>query len=176
MIGENIVLRFVSSLLLLASMLLLVSCGEPEKVAVLETTKGTIAIELHPDSAPKTAANFKTLIKQGFYDGLTFHHYDEDKGIIQGGDPKGDGKGGPGWTIPDEFNERKHVTGAVGMARTKKPNSAGSQFYICLKPLPNLDGDYTVFGRVIGGMDVVKKLRVGDKMIKVKLQDKSGSQ
>jgi len=173
MIAKNKIWRCVLIALFLSSVLILDGCGGSEKVAVLDTTEGTIVIELYSDSAPKTVANFKTLIKRGFYDGLTFHRYDENTGIIQGGDPKGDGTGGPGWTIPDEFNEQKHVVSAVGMARTSKPNSAGSQFYICLKPLPNLDGKYTVFGKVIKGMDVVKKLRVGDKMMEVKLQDKS---
>ena len=170
MIGKNRILWIVSIILFLASMLIFGNCGEPEKIAVLETTKGEIVIELYPDSAPKTVTNFKTLIKRGFYDGLTFHRY-EKWGIIQGGAPRGDGTGGPGWTIFDEFNERKHVTGAVGMARTNKPNSAGSQFYICLKPQPNLDGNYTVFGKVIKGIDAAKKLRAGDKIIRVTLQD-----
>ena len=173
MIGKNKVLWIAPTILFLIAILTFEGCGKPEKVIVLETTKGKIVIEPYPDSAPKTVTNFKTLIKRGFYDGLTFHRYDGGMGIIQGGDPKGDGTGGPGWTIPDEFNERKHVTGAVGMAHTNEPNSAGSQFYICLKPQPGLDGKYTVFGKVIKGMEAAKKLRAGDKMIKVTLQDKT---
>lgn len=145
---------------------------EVEEVAVLDTTKGKIVVELYPDSAPETVANFKKLIRKKFYDGLTFHRYVEDF-VIQGGDPSGDGTGGPGYTIKDEFNKRKHVAGTVAMARTDAPNSAGSQFYICLAPAPHLDGSYTVFGQVIQGMDNVFKLRQGDKMTKVTLEDKS---
>lgn len=144
----------------------------PEKVAVLETTQGTIVIELYPDSAPGTVANFKKLIQKEYYDGLTFHRYIEDF-MIQGGDPTGNGTGGPGYTIKDEFNERKHLTGTVAMAKTSAPDSAGSQFYICLAPQPHLDGQYTVFGQVIQGMDNVFNLRKGDKMSKVTLQSKS---
>jgi cyclophilin family peptidyl-prolyl cis-trans isomerase len=145
---------------------------EVEVVAVLDTTKGQIVIELYPDSAPETVANFKKLIRKKFYDGLTFHRYVEGF-VIQGGDPVGDGTGGPGYTIKDEFNQRKHVAGTVAMAKTDAPNSAGSQFYICLAPSPYLDGNYTVFGQVIQGMDNVFKLRQGDKMTKVTLEDKS---
>ena len=143
-----------------------------EQVVVLETTQGKIVIELYPDFAPGTVANFKKLIRKKFYDGVIFHRYIEDF-IIQGGDPSGDGTGGPGYTIQDEFNERKHVTGTVAMAKTAAPNSAGSQFYICLAPAPHLNGGYTVFGQVIQGMDNVFKLRKGDKMTKVTLEDAS---
>lgn len=144
---------------------------EVEEVAVLDTTKGKIVVELYPDSAPETVANFKKLIRKNFYDGLTFHRYVEDF-VIQGGDPRGDGYGGPGYAIKDEFNNRKHVTGTVAMAHSG-PNTAGSQFYICLTPAPHLNGSYTVFGQVIQGMDNVFKLRQGDKMTKVTLEDKS---
>ena len=143
-----------------------------DEVAVLATTQGKIVIELYPDSAPETVANFRNLIKRKFYDGLTFHRYVEGF-VIQGGDPNGDGTGGPGYTIKDEFNNRKHVTGTVAMAKTEEPNSAGSQFYICLAPAPHLDGSYTIFGQVIQGMDNVFKLREGDKMTKVTLEDRS---
>jgi cyclophilin family peptidyl-prolyl cis-trans isomerase len=144
---------------------------EADEVAVLETTQGKIVIELYPDSAPITVANFRKLIKRGFYDGLTFHRYVQDF-VIQGGDPAGDGIGGPGYAITDEFNERKHVTGSVAMAHAG-PNTAGSQFYICLAPAPHLNGGYTVFGQVIQGMDNVFKLREGDKMTKITLEEAS---
>ena len=144
-------------------------------VAVLTTNKGKIVIELYPESAPKTVANFKKLINEKFYDGLTFHRY--VKGfVIQGGDPKGNGTGGPGYTIPDEFNNPKqhpHLKGTVAMARTNAPNSAGSQFYICLNDLPQLKGKYTTFGQVIKGMDVVMSLRKGDVIKKARLEEKS---
>jgi cyclophilin family peptidyl-prolyl cis-trans isomerase len=144
---------------------------EADEVAVLETTQGKIVIELYPDSAPVTVANFRKLINRKFYDGLTFHRYVEDF-VIQGGDPTGNGSGGPGYAIKDEYNERNHVTGTVSMAHAG-PNTAGSQFYICLAPAPHLNGGYTVFGQVIQGMDNVFKLREGDKMTQVTLEDAS---
>jgi peptidyl-prolyl cis-trans isomerase B (cyclophilin B) len=146
-----------------------------ERVVVIATEKGKVVIELYPDSAPVAVENFQTLIKDKFYDGVKFHRK-TDWGIIQGGDPKGDGSGGPGYTIMDEYtnpNQRPHLRGTVAMARTTAPNSAGSQFYICLKPQPDLDGRYTTFGRVIQGIEVVDQLAVGDIMTKVKLEAKS---
>jgi peptidyl-prolyl cis-trans isomerase B (cyclophilin B) len=131
---------------------------------------GEIAIELFPEDAPKTVENFVTLAKKGFYDGVTFHRV-EPGFVVQGGDPKGNGTGGPGYTIKDEFNKQKHVRGVVAMARTQAPNSAGSQFYITLAPAHFLDGQYTVFGRVTSGMAVVDKIRVGDKMKSVKITE-----
>ena len=156
-------------------------CDKPKPNAVLETNRGRIVIELYPDAAPKTVDNFATLIQQGFYDGLSFHRYVPGF-VIQGGDPKGDGTGGPGWTIYGEFQDAKlrssmpkHEKGVVAMARTQQPNSAGSQFYICLNPDPNgyqhLDGEYATFGRVIEGLDVLDQLREGDKIDKVTLND-----
>ncbi len=133
---------------------------------VLETKYGDVTIELYPQDAPQTVENFIKLVKEGFYDGLTFHRVIPGF-VAQGGDPKGNGSGGPGYTIKDEFNQRKHVTGTVAMARPNKPDSAGSQFYICLAPQPHLDGKYTVFGQVTDGMDAVKKIKQGDKMIRL---------
>lgn len=140
-------------------------------VAVLETTKGEVAFEFFPKDAPETVKNFITLTQKGFYNGLTFHRVVPGF-VVQGGDPKGNGAGGPGYTIKDEFNSRKHLTGTVAMARTQAPNSAGSQFYVCLAPQPGLDGNYTVFGQLIKGYDVIKKIQVGDAMKKVSLKDK----
>ena len=134
----------------------------------LKTSAGTIRLELYPGKAPKTVENFVKLANKGFYNGVTFHRREEGF-VIQGGDPKGNGTGGPGYTIPAEFNKQKHVRGAVAMARTSDPNSAGSQFYICLAPANFLDGQYTVFGIVTKGMDVVDKVKVGDKMKTVKI-------
>lgn len=150
----------------------------PAPVVRLQTTKGTILIKLFPKDAPITVANFEKLVKKGFYNGLKFHRVTDLEGpgqghIVQGGDPAGDGSGGPGYTIKGEFpsngvqNPLKHVTGAVAMARATAPDSAGSQFYICTNPAPHLDGNYAVFGQVIKGLDVAKKLVVGDKMTKV---------
>jgi len=137
--------------------------------AVIAMDKGgEITVDFFPADAPKTVENFVTLARKGFYDGLTFHRVIPGF-MAQGGDPKGDGAGGPGYKIKDEFNKQKHVRGTVAMARTDAPNSAGSQFYICFAPQPHLDGQYTVFGQVVSGMDVVDKIRVGDKMKSVKI-------
>ncbi len=123
-----------------------------KQTAVITMEKGgVIAIEFFSDDAPKTVENFVTLAKKGYYDGVTFHRV-EPNFVVQGGDPKGDGTGGPGYTIKDEFNKQKHVRGVVAMARTQAPNSAGSQFYFTLAPAHFLDGQYTVFGRVTSGI------------------------
>jgi len=140
-----------------------------KQTAIITMDKGgEIAIEFFPEDAPKTVENFVTLAKKGFYDGLTFHRV-EPNFVVQGGDPKGDGTGGPGYKIKAEFNKQKHDRGALAMARSQSPDSAGSQFYITLAPAHFLDGQYTVFGRVTSGMDVVDKVKVGDKMKSVKI-------
>jgi peptidyl-prolyl cis-trans isomerase B (cyclophilin B) len=120
----------------------------------------TIKIELYPEVAPKTVENFEKLVREGFYDGLTFHRV--IKGfMVQGGCPKGNGTGGPGYKIFGEFegngfkNDLKHTRGVVSMARAQDPNSAGSQFFIMHEDAPYLDGQYASFGRVVEGMDVV---------------------
>ena len=149
--------------------------GDPKQYqnlqAVIETGKGSFTIEFFPKEAPKTVASFVKLSRDGFYDGLTFHRV-EPGFVVQGGDPEGTGGGGPGYTLPAEFNAHKHVRGAVAMARTSDPNSAGSQFYVCLGPAPHLDGQYTVFGQVTKGMENVDKLQIGDKMVKVSVVKK----
>lgn len=129
---------------------------------------GEIKIDFFPADAPKTVENFVTLANKGFYDGLTFHRV-EPGFVVQGGDPKGNGTGGPGYKVKAEFNKNQHTRGAVAMARSNDPDSAGSQFYIVLAPAHFLDGKYTVFGTVTSGMDVVDKIRVGDKMKSVKI-------
>lgn len=126
-------------------------------VATVETNLGTFSFELFPDDAPGTVANFVKLARKGFYDGVIFHRVVPGF-VIQGGEPTGTGRGGPGYTIKAEFNRRKHVAGTVAMARSAHPDSAGSQFYVCLAPAPHLDGSYTVFGQVIDGMDVVQAI------------------
>lgn len=144
-----------------------------KKIATIEMESGAkITIELYPDIAPKTVENFEKLANKGFYNGLTFHRV-EPGFVVQGGDPKGDGTGGPGYTIPDEFTtQKKHVTGTVAMAHSQAPNSAGSQFYICLADAPHLDGQYAIFGQVTDGMDAVSKIQKGDKMKSVKVEVK----
>src|SRR5574341_2581751 len=134
--------------------------------AIIEMDAGKITIELYEKDAPGTVENFVKLAKRGFYDGLTFHRV-EPGFVVQGGDPNGNGTGGPGYQIKGEFNSRKHVTGAVAMARSASPDSAGSQFYITLAPQPFLDNKYSVFGQVLEGMDVVMKIKRGDRMKKV---------
>ena len=141
----------------------------PGPHVLIETDRGKLTIELLPDVAPKTVARFTELVKKGFYNGLTFHRI-VSKFLIQGGDPAGDGTGGSGQTIPAEFSEKKHKAGTVGMARTKDPDSADSQFYICLEPQPFLDGKYTVFGQVVEGLDLLPKFQEGDVMLKVSLR------
>ncbi|RKZ32005.1 peptidylprolyl isomerase [bacterium] len=131
-------------------------------VVRLTTDFGNIDIELLADVAPKHAENFVKLAKEGFYDGLTFHRIIPGF-MAQGGDPKGDGTGGPGYTIPAEFSDLKHTAGMVAAARrgdAVNPDkaSSGSQFYIMFKAAPHLDGQYTIFGKVIAGMDVVYQL------------------
>lgn len=137
--------------------------------AVIETDKGAMVIELYPEVAPVTVANFKKLISKGFYNGLTFHRVVPGF-VIQGGDPTGYGTGGPGYTIPAEFNAKPHLRGTVAMARGPDPDSGGSQFYICLAPQPSLDGQYTVFGQVVQGLDVIDKIEVDDVMRRVYLK------
>ena len=135
------------------------------KKAIIETEKGNIELELFDKDAPNTVANFEKLIKEGFYDGLTFHRVLDDF-VIQGGCPKGNGTGGPGYTIKCEINDNKHGTGSLSMAHAGK-DTGGSQFFITHSPQPHLDGVHTVFGKVINGMEVVNKINQGDKMLKV---------
>jgi cyclophilin family peptidyl-prolyl cis-trans isomerase len=135
------------------------------------TAKGDIVFELLPDVAPVTVSNFVYLTEGGYYDGLKFHRREEGF-VIQGGDPLGNGTGGPGYSIPAEFNEVKHDRGMVAMARSMDPDSAGSQFYITLGPAYFLDNNYTVFGRVLEGMEVADQIKVGDVMTKVVIEDR----
>lgn len=146
--------------------------GKIMKYAIIETGKGTIKAELYTDKAPITAKNFIDLAKSGFYNGLTFHRV-EPGFVVQGGDPKGDGTGGSGKTIPLETSpELRHVKGALAMARSQEPDSASSQFYITLDETPFLDGNYAVFGKIVMGMEAVEKIKVGDRMNKVSISDK----
>ena len=135
-----------------------------KEVAVIETVHGTIKFEFFEDKAPGHVKNFKDLTNKNFYDGTTFHRVIPGF-MIQGGDPnsKSDnrsshGSGGPGYSIDAEFNDTKHVRGVLSMARSQEPNSAGSQFFICVKDSFFLDGQYTAFGRVVEGMDVADKI------------------
>ena len=136
----------------------------------IDTDRGSIQIELAVLDAPLTVENFLTLARKGFFDGLPIHRVVPDF-VIQGGDPRGDGEGGPGYTIRDEINERPYLRGAVGMALDPWPDTGGSQFFIAHSPQPHLDAKYTVFGQVIAGMDVVDQIQRGDVVRHVRVWD-----
>ena len=128
---------------------------------------GKIVAELYPDLAPISVNNFISLVKTGFYDGLIFHRVISGF-MIQGGDPQGIGIGGPGYCIKGEFAttpRNSHVDGALALARSMDPDSAGSQFYFCLGAQHNLDSGYTVFGTTVEGLDVISQLRAGDEIV-----------
>lgn len=134
----------------------------------IEMANGAVmAFELYPDVAPKSVENFVKLTESGFYDGLTFHRIVPGF-VIQGGDPLGNGTGGPGWTIPGEFNSNgfrndlKHERGVLSWARTPDPNSAGSQFFIMVDEAPYLDGEYAAFGRVTEGLEIIDQIVNGE--------------
>jgi len=139
--------------------------ADTTEVAVVETSKGQLVIEFWPDVAPKTVENFKKLAKSGFYDGTAFHRIIAGF-MAQGGDPLTKdltkeelwGTGDPGYKIKAEFNDRKHERGVISMARSASPDSAGSQFFLMLGAAPHLDGQYTGFGKVIKGEDVLEKI------------------
>jgi cyclophilin family peptidyl-prolyl cis-trans isomerase len=132
---------------------------DPKKkyTATLETPLGTIAIELDPKVAPQHVNSFVFLSREGFYDGVIFHRVIPGF-MVQVGDPTGTGSGGPGYRLKAEFNKTKHERGVLSMARTNDPNSAGSQFFIMHDEAPYLDNQYTAFGKVTSGMDVVDKI------------------
>jgi len=141
-------------------------------VARISTPKGDMVFTFYPDDAPQHSAAFVKLAEGGFYDGLAFHRV-EPGFVIQGGDPKGDGTGGPGYNLKAEFSERPHVRGTVAMARASSPDSAGSQFYICLGDVRFLDKQYTVFGQLTDGFETLAAIRRGDKMTRVAIEPKS---
>jgi len=140
--------------------------------ATIETNRGAIVLDLFPEHAPKTVNNFVFLAKQGFYNGVKFHRVIANF-MIQGGDPTGTGRGGPGYSFQDEFagNPLRHGTGVISMANAG-PNTNGSQFFITHSPQPHLDGKHTVFGKVVEGQDVVNAIRQGDVMMTVSVQEK----
>jgi len=140
------------------------------KKALVKTDKGTIEFELYADKAPKTVSNFVYLAEAGFYNGLSFHRV-EPGFVIQGGDPQGNGTGGPGYNFPDEIVQGDYIDGAVAMANSG-PDTNGSQFFITLGNQPTLPKQYNLFGQVTSGLDVVKKIVVGDKMNSVTIENK----
>jgi peptidyl-prolyl cis-trans isomerase B (cyclophilin B) len=139
--------------------------------AVIETSRGVIELELYPQHAPKTVNNFVFLAKEGFYDDVSFHRVIKNF-MIQGGDPTGTGRGGPGYKFMDELKENplQHETGVISMANSG-PNTNGSQFFITHSPQPHLNGRHTVFGKVVRGQDVVDAIQQGDKMLRVEIQE-----
>jgi peptidyl-prolyl cis-trans isomerase B (cyclophilin B) len=139
--------------------------NSPNEVAVIKTSQGDMVVQFWTDAAPNTVENFKKLAREGFYDGTIFHRI--VKGfMIQGGDPNSKdpakensyGQGGPGYNLKAEFNDHSHDRGVISMARGPDPDSAGSQFFICLAPVHRLDHQYTTFGKLIKGQDVLEKI------------------
>ncbi len=162
--------KFINLILAAVLALSCTSCGGgnlemsvTNKVKIEMENGGNIVVELYPDKAPETVANFQKLVGEGFYDGLTFHRVIPGF-VIQGGDPEGTGMGGSGKTIKGEFlsngvaNDLKHEKGVLSMARSKMPDSASSQFFICVEAAPHLDGSYAAFGKVIEGIEVVDEI------------------
>ncbi len=143
--------------------------------ARIVTKRGDIIFQFYPDDAPNTVTAFIKLARSGFYDGLTFHRV-EPGFVIQGGCPYGTGTGGPGYQLKAEFNELPHDAGAVAMARAQSPDSAGSQFYVCLEDAHFLDHKYTVFGHVTQGLDVSRQIRVGDTMERIVIEPTNGTE
>lgn len=165
--------------LIMIGSIIMTSCGKQQDVAVISTKYGDIVLEFYPKGAEKHVDSFITHAKNGYFDGTTFHRVIPGY-IIQGGDPNSkdddrsnDGLGGHAanfygegeeenpetWMLPAEFNDRPHITGTLSMARSPgRPNSAGSQFFICAGPTPQLDNKYTVFGQVVEGLDVIQKI------------------
>jgi peptidyl-prolyl cis-trans isomerase B (cyclophilin B) len=144
------------------------------KKGYIEMEKGgTIEIEFFDQDAPNTVANFEKLANEGFYDGLTFHRVIPGF-VAQGGCPYGTGTGGPGYTIKCEINPRKHERGVIAMAHAGR-DTGGSQFYITYAPQPHLDGHHTVFGKVVQGMDVVDRIKQGDRMKKVRVVNETNA-
>lgn len=142
--------------------------GKKKVNVSIQTDKGEMIAELRPDLMPITVKNFIKLTNSKFYDGLVFHRVED--WVIQGGDPKGTGTGGPGWAIKLETSpELKNVKYCIAMARSSNPDSAGSQFYILKRDTPQLDGKYAVFGNIIKGQEVVNKIAIGDKMKTVRV-------
>ncbi len=139
--------------------------------ASIETDKGTIVLDLHPEHAPKTVNNFVFLAREGFYDQLSFHRVISDF-MVQGGDPTGTGSGGPGYEFEDEVkgNPLKHERGVISMANAG-PNTNGSQFFITHSPQPHLNGRHTVFGTIAEGEDVVDSIEQGDRMLRVDVEE-----
>ena len=138
------------------------AAADPENTLYMDLEHGRVVIEMRPDLAPKHVEQIKRLTRKGFYDGIVFHRVIAGF-MAQGGDPTGTGSGGSGNKLPAEFSSAPHVRGVTSMARTQDPNSADSQFFIMLAPAPHLNGQYTVWGKVVSGMEFVDQLKRGDQ-------------
>lgn len=138
------------------------------KIARLATTKGEIVFDILDEEGPRSASNFVALARTGFYDGLTFHRVVPGF-VIQGGDPSGNGTGGPGYTFMEDPVRLDYDAGIVAMAKRSEPGTSGSQFFIMLEDCP-LPKEYAIFGRVRSGLDVVRRIAIGDKMTKVTIE------
>jgi peptidylprolyl isomerase len=159
MIRRALFLAPVAALLLFAGGP--VTAADLENTLYLDVPKGRVVIEMRPDLAPNTVKRIKELVRRGFYDGIVFHRVIAGF-MAQTGDPQGNGTGGSGQNIKAEFSQAHHVRGTVSMARAQDPDSADSQFFICLAPAPFLDGKYTIWGQVTSGMDFVDAIKKGD--------------
>jgi peptidylprolyl isomerase len=154
----------LSRLLLLTAALIFggkAMAADLENTLYMDVPAGRVVIEMRPDLAPATVAQIKTLVRQGFYNGIVFHRV-IDGFMAQTGDPRGDGTGGSGHKLKAEFSNEKHVRGVVSMARASDPNSADSQFFIMFAPAPSLDGSYTIWGKVVSGMEYIDQIKKGD--------------
>ncbi len=138
--------------------------------ATIKTEKGNLVLELFASDVPVTVNNFVFLAREGFYDGTTFHRVIPDF-MAQGGDPTGTGSGTPGYSFADEFTEHTHVAGALSMANSG-PNTNGCQFFITYSPQHHLDGKHSVFGQLVEGMNVLEKVKPGDKIIRISIREK----
>lgn len=138
------------------------AAADPENTLYLDLKDGRVVIEMRPDLAPKHVAQIKRLVREGFYDGLTFHRV-IDGFMVQGGDPRGNGTGGSGTNIPAEFSLEQHKRGVTSMARSRDPDSADSQFFIMLGDADFLDGKYSIWGKVVSGMEFVDNIKKGDQ-------------
>ncbi|PWR21395.1 peptidylprolyl isomerase [Zavarzinia aquatilis] len=152
--------RLFAILLAMFAMTSAAAAADPENTLLLQLKDGTVVIELRPDLAPNHVARIKELTRQGFYDGIVFHRVIEGF-MAQTGDPTGTGMGGSGKKLKAEFSNAPFGRGTVGMARSQSPDSGDSQFFICFQPSRFLDGQYTVFGQVISGMEFVDKIKRG---------------
>ncbi len=162
--------RSLLAALVAASLSGAADAADLENTLYMELKDGRVVIEMRPDLAPKHVAQIKRLTRKGFYDGLVFHRV-IDGFMVQGGDPKGNGTGGSGSNLPAEFSDERHLRGVTSMARSRNPDSADSQFFIMLGDAPGLDGKYTIWGKVVSGMNFVDNIKKGDSRRNGKVDD-----